>query len=261
VTDLITLSDDEILQAARQAEASGAEAFGLVNSGLGPTDEEIDALAPVVQRLRAETNMRVCASLGILSPQQAHKLARMGVERYNHNLQTSAHHYKNICHTHSYADRLATLTHLREAGIKVCSGALFGMGETWTDRIELAIELRKHDPAIVPVNFLIPIAGTPLADVTPMTPMECLKAIALYRFMLPKQQITVAGGREVNLRDLQSWVFLAGADGFLVGNYLTTCGRDSQQDQNMLRDLNLTIASSPRPTSIDEPTASKSHAS
>ena len=124
----------------------------------------------------------------------------------------------------------------------MCSGALFGMGETWEDRLDLALELRDVGADVVPINFLIPIEGTPLAHHSePIDPVECLKIIALYRFLLPRQEIKVAGGRELSLRDLQSWIFLAGADGLMIGNYLTTCGRPADEDLQMIRDLGLTL--------------------
>jgi biotin synthase len=180
--------------------------------------------------------------MGVVNAAQARRLAELGVQRYNLNLQTSRRHYPRIVRTHTYDDRLAGLQCLREAGISLCSGALFGMGETWDDRLDLALELREIGVDVVPINFLVGIPGTPLASAVPLAPMTCLQIVAVYRLLLPQSHITVAGGREANLRDLQSWIFQAGADGFLIGNYLTTCGRPAAEDHQMLRDLGLELA-------------------
>lgn len=241
VRGLTILDPDQVVQAAMEAAASGADSFGIVNSGYGPTDQEIDHWGRVAQRIREKGLTRTCASMGILDGDQARRLARFGVQRYNHNLQTSRRHFPNIIKTHSYDERLGTLRHLKAAGVSVCSGALFGMGETWTDRLDLAFELRDLDVDVVPINFLIPIDGTPLEGSDPLEPMECLKIIAVYRFCLPRQEIKIAGGRERNLRDLQSWIFYAGADSFLIGNYLTTYGRPAEEDRQMVRDLGLVL--------------------
>lgn len=236
-----TLAHDQVLAAARQAADNGAESFGIVNSGFGPSDSEIDEWSDVIRAMRREGRVRVCASLGVLTREQAFRLAAAGVQRYNHNLQTSRRHFPRIVSTHTYDQRLETLRNLRAAGIELCCGALFGMGETWEDRLDLAFELRELEPEVVPINFLIPIPGTPLETSRAPQPLECLKIIAVYRFLLPRQHINVAGGREANLRDLQSWMFLAGADSFMLGNYLTTCGRAVEADLQMVRDLGLEL--------------------
>ncbi|HSW47370.1 MAG TPA: biotin synthase BioB [Phycisphaerae bacterium] len=233
------LQAEEVVRASREAVANGALCFGIVNSGLGPTDAEIEAWGPTFQQIAEEGHIGVGASMGVLNERQARRLAELGVRRYNHNLQTSRRHFPNIIGTHGYDDRLATLRHLKAAGVELCTGALFGMGETWADRLDLAFELRELDPVVVPVNFLIPIPGTPLDNLPPLSPNECLMILAVYRFLLPHQLITVAGGRETQLRDMQSWIFAAGATGFLVGNYLTTCGRAAETDHRMVLDLGL----------------------
>lgn len=241
VKGLTVVLPDRVVQAAEEAAANGADSFGIVNSGYAPTDQEIEEWGGVIQRIRGAGRLRACASLGVLAPAQAERLAELGTQRYNHNLQTSRRFFPRIIKTHTYDERLATLHHLQRAGISVCSGALFGMGETWADRLDLAFELRALDPDVVPLNFLIPIAGTPLANVPPLPALECLKIIAIYRLLLPRQDLKIAGGREVQLRDLQSWIFYAGASSFLIGNYLTTCGRDAQADRRMVRDLGLEL--------------------
>jgi biotin synthase len=242
VQGLAVLEPRQVLAAADEAAANGADSFGIVNSGFGPTDEEIEQWGAVAQRIRESSGMRVCASLGVLTERQAARLAEFGVQRSNHNLQTSRRHFPNIIRSHSYDERLQTLRHLKSAGISVCSGALFGMGETWADRLDLAFELRDVDVDVVPINFLIPMDGTPLEGSVPIDPMECLKIIAVYRFCLPRQEIKIAGGRERNLRDLQSWIFFAGATSFIIGNYLTSCGRPAEQDRQMVRDLGFELA-------------------
>ncbi len=241
VKGLTVLQRDEVFEAALGAAANGADSFGIVNSGYGPTDEEVEHWGQTIGRIRESGEIRACASLGILNETQAHRLKDLGMMRYNHNLQTSRRHFPNIIKTHSYDERLQTLRHLKSNGISVCSGALFGMGENWEDRLDLAFDLRAVDPDVVPLNFLIAIDGTPLSGSDPIPPMECLKIIAIYRFLLPRQEIKIAGGREVNLRDLQSWIFFAGADSFLIGNYLTTYGRQPEHDRQMVRDLGLGI--------------------
>jgi biotin synthase len=241
VKGLTVLQKDNVFDAAMQAAAAGADSFGIVNSGYGPKDEEIEDWGRSIQRIRGTGEIRACASLGCLSESQAHRLKEIGVMRYNHNLQTSRRHFPNIIKTHSYDERLSTLKHLKSAGISVCSGALFGMKETWGDRLDLAFELGELDPDVVPINFLIAIDGTPLQGTDPLPPMECLKIIAIYRFLFPRQEIKIAGGREKCLRDLQSWIFFAGADSFLIGNYLTTYGRSADEDRRMVQDLGLEV--------------------
>ncbi|HOA74557.1 MAG TPA: biotin synthase BioB [Phycisphaerae bacterium] len=236
------LDPEDVLQAAAEAVANGADSFGIVNSGYGPSDDEVEHWGQVVQRIREMGSVRACASLGVVTAEQARRLAEFGVERYNHNLQTSRRHFPNIIKTHSYDDRLAALRHLKDAGISLCSGALFGMGETWEDRLDLAFELRELDVEVVPLNFLIPIDGTPLAGQGTMPASECLKIIAVYRFCLPRQEIKICGGRERNIGDLQHRIFEAGADSFLIGNYLTTYGRPADQDRQMVSDLGLELA-------------------
>ncbi len=236
------LPPEQVLQAAQAAAANGAEAFGVVNSGYAPDDGDIDRWGAVIRAIRDRGTMRACASLGCLDADQARRLADWGTACYNHNLQTSRRFFPRIVTTHSYDDRLATLRHVRQAGMMVCSGALFGMGETWADRFDLLFELRDLAPDIVPLNFLIPIAGTPLEHRPRLPAMECLRIIALARLILPDREIKVAGGREACLGDLQSWIFLAGADSFLIGNYLTTLGRSPEEDRRMVQQLGLTLA-------------------
>ena len=235
------LSHEQIISAARKAEQMGVWAFGIVNSGRGPSDAELEGLAPTIKELVESGKSVTCASLGILSDHQAQMLYNLGVRRYNHNLETSRRYFPNIVTTHTYDDRLATLAAVKRAGMSVCSGGIFGLGEEIEDRLELAATLAEVGVEEVPLNFLHPLAGTPLAGAVPLRPLEILRTISLFRFILPDAQIKVAGGREVNLRDLQSWIFFAGASGCLAGNYLLTTGRSAQDDLQMIGDLELPL--------------------
>jgi biotin synthase len=236
------LDPDAIVEAARRSAGDGVSCFGLVNSGLGPTDEEIERFAESLRQVCREGWMDVCASLGVLTEAQAQRLYDLGVRKYNHNLQTSRRFWPSTCTTHTYDQRIETVRLCKQMGMDACCGGLFGMGETWEDRVDLALQLRDLKVDVVPLNFLIPIPGTPLAGCASLATFDCLKIVSLYRFLLPGQRIKVSGGREIHLRDLQSWMFFAGANGFLIGNYLTTCGRSVQQDLQMLQDLQLPLA-------------------
>ena len=234
-----TLSGPEILAAAHKAVERGAASFGIVNSGRGPADAELDRLGPILEQLAGLEKLTVCASLGMLSDSQAKRLYRLGVRRYNHNLETSRRFFPRVISSHSYDERLATAKAVKQAGMSLCCGGIFGLGESMEDRLDFAQSLAEIQPDDVPLNFLHALEGTPLADAVPMKPLDILRTIALFRFVLPGAHIKVAGGREANLRDLQSWIFFAGASGCLIGDYLLTSGRSIQDDQQMLADLGL----------------------
>lgn len=234
------MSVEEMIEATKEAQANGASSMGIVNSGRGPTDRELDWLEPFYRKTAEEGKIRPCATLGELTPEQAKRLKDMGVQRINHNLETSARHFDNIVSTHSYQNRVETIRNAKAAGLSICAGGIFGLGEDWDDRIDMALELRELGVDVVPINFLNAIQGTPLyGEVERLEPMEALHIIALYRFLLPDRELKIAGGRETVLRDLQSWIFFAGGSTFLIGNYLTTFGRTPKQDHQMLRDLGL----------------------
>jgi len=235
------LSVEEITKAAERAEGVGAHCFGIVTSGRSGAShaKDLEVIIEAVGVLRSRGTIAVGAALGELDRTTAMALRSAGVTRYNHNLETSARHFGSICTTHTYDDRLRTVRTAKEAGLEVCCGGIFGMGETAEDRIDLALALRRLEVDSVPLNFLNPIPGTPFADMKSLSPTEILRIIAVYRLMLPWQEIKVCGGREVNLRALQSWMFYAGASGTMIGNYLTTLGRAPEEDHQMLRDLNL----------------------
>ena len=233
------LSDEEILKAARQAKESGVGNFGIVYSGKKISEAELCRIERLAGQIREKFGIGVCAGLGIIDDKQAKRLAAAGVGRYNHNLETSRRHFANIVTTHSYDDRVRTIEAVKKAGMGVCAGGIFGIGETEDDRIDMAFELRRLDVDMVPINFLHPIAGTPLEDMPTLAPLEILRIVALYRFILPGTHIKVAGGRVLNLRDLQSWIFYAGCTSIISGNYLTTAGRAVKDDMQMLADLGL----------------------
>lgn len=233
------LSDEEILAAAAKAKAKGVPNFGIVYSGKAVSGDELDRLVKLIGRIKEEYGLGVCASLGILNAEQFARLASAGAVRYNHNLETSERHFADIVTTHKYADRVRTIESALAAGLGVCAGGIFGIGETEEDRIDMALELRGLGVDTVPMNFLHPIAGTPLGTMKTLEPREILQIIALYRFLLPTVNLKAAGGRVLNLRDLQSWIFAAGCTSILSGNYLTTAGRAVEEDMQMLRDLGL----------------------
>ena len=233
------LSDEEILAAAAEARRHGIRHIGIVYSGRTISDDEFERRLKLIGRIRREYGMGVCAGLGILDEAQMQALAQAGTARYNHNLETSARHFARIVTTHAYEDRVRTVAAAIKAGMGVCAGGIFGVGETPEDRIDMALELRRLGADTVPMNFLHPIPGTPLGNMQTLAPREILTIIALYRFLLPTASLKIAGGRVLNLRDLQSWIFYAGATSILSGNYLTTAGRAVEEDRRMLLDLGL----------------------
>jgi biotin synthase len=234
------LTAAEIVSAGERAKAAGAHCFGIVTSGRSARarEKDLEVILDAARTVKSR-GVSVGAALGELDPETAATLKAAGVTRYNHNLETSRRHFANICTTHSYEDRRRTVVAAKSAGLQVCCGGIFGVGETPEDRVDLALALRDLEADSVPLNFLNPIPGTPLAGAERLAPLEILNIIAVFRFMLPRQEIKVCGGREVNLRDLQSWMFYAGADGTMVGHYLTTQGRPPAEDLQMLRDLEL----------------------
>lgn len=232
---------ESILAAADEARANGVVGLGLVAAWRGLEEGPVlDELCAQFEELKRSGKARPDASLGIIRNQRvADRLAQAGVACYNHNLESSKRYYSQVCTTHTYEERVQTIEHLKRAGIKICSGGIIGMGETREDRCELAFSLKEVGAHIVPINILNPIEGTPFAGREPLPPMEILKTIACFRFILPKQEIMIAGGRTVNLRDAQSMIFMAGASAMMVGNYLTTLNQTVEKDLQMLKDLGL----------------------
>jgi biotin synthase len=235
------IEPEPVLEAAEEARQNRVMALGLVAAWKGL--EEGPLLNDVCERFRilaGTGKVRPDASLGMIKSQTvADRLKEAGVECYNHNLETSRRFFPTQCRTHTYDDRLETITYLKNAGIKICSGGIIGLGETREDRCDLALALRELGVHIVPINVLNPIPGTPFEKNPPLPPLEILKTIACFRFVLPRQEIMLAGGRAVNLRDMQSMIFMAGASALMVGNYLTTLNQPVVKDLQMLRDLSL----------------------
>ncbi len=189
----------------------------------------------------SESAAGLCVSIGGIDDDFLETLKKLGVKRIHHNLETSENFFPEICTTHSYQERIENIKRAKKHGFNICSGGLFGLGETWEDRIDLALQLQQLEIKSVPLNFLNPVAGTPLENAESIPPRDILRIIAIFRFILPTAEIKIAGGREVNLRDMQSWVFTAGATSLMVGDYLTTKGRGAEQDIQMIKDLGLRI--------------------
>jgi len=235
------IEPEPVLAASQEAKANGVTALGLVAAWRGLEEGPIlDNICDRLEELKQSGNARPDASLGIIKNQKvADRLKAAGLECYNHNLESSQRFFPQICTTHTYDERVQTIKHLKTAGIKICSGGILGMGETVEDRCELAFSLKELGAHIIPINILNPIPGTPFAEKEPLPPLEILKSIACFRFILPRQEIMIAGGRAVNLRDMQSMIFMAGASALMVGNYLTTLNQPVEKDLQMLKDLRL----------------------
>lgn len=237
------VDEERMVACAHEAEKNGSSCYGIITSGTSiKTGEELDRILRAVRRIRSETGIAPSCSLGIIDRETATALKEAGVETYHHNLETARSFFPNVCTTHDYEEDVETVRVAKQAGLKVCCGGIFGLGETAAQRVEMAMTLRELEVDSVPLNFLNPIDGTRLAGAAHITPMECLATIALFRLILPARRISVCGGREKNLRDLQSWMFFAGASGTMIGNYLTTTGREPEQDWQMLQDLGLDVA-------------------
>ncbi len=234
------LPAETIVEAAKMAESTGAREFSIVTSGTKiEKEQDISILTETLKSMKDAVGMERCASLGILKRDVMKTLKESGLESYHHNLETSASFFPNICTTHGYEEDVQAVRTAKELGFYVCSGGIFGIGETWEDRIELAETLKKLDVDSIPVNFLNPRPGTPLEGAKNLSPIDCLRIIAVFRLMMPRKDIVICGGRHVNLRDLQSLIFAAGANGMMIGNYLTTPGREPGADMQMLKDLGL----------------------
>jgi biotin synthase len=232
-------SEDFMVADAMGRREAGATRFSMVTSGLMLTEAEIATICHTTERIMKDSDITVCASVGTLTPDRAQALRQSGVTVYHHNLETARSFFDQICTTHNYEDDVETLKLVKEEGFRVCSGGILGLGESWEQRVELACTLRVLDVDGIPLNFLNPVAGTRMGNRPLMAPMEALKSIALFRFINPDRDIFICGGREVTLKDFQSWIFTAGANGFMVGNYLTTQGRSVEMDMEMIRELGL----------------------
>jgi biotin synthase len=236
------LDVEQVADAARASEANGASHFCIVVAVRGPTPRLMREVLAAVERIQAVTRLKISCSLGLLTPEQACTLVKAGVEMYNHNLEACRSFFPTICTTHSYDDRVRTCQIAKEAGMELCCGGILGMGETPRQRVELAFELRALDPDEIPINFLNPRPNTPLGSRPLLAPLEALRGLAVFRLVFPDKLLRYAGGREVVLRDLQAMGLLAGANGLILGNYLTTTGRPAADDLQMVADLEMPIA-------------------
>jgi len=235
------LNEAKILASAKTAQKNGATHFSIVTSGKGVAGaSELKKICSSIHAISQNLGVIPCASLGLLSRDQFLTLFEAGLKRYHHNLETAPSHFSTICTTHQFAERLQTVRRAQEAGLEICAGGIFGLGETPAQRAELAFTLRDLAVDSVPLNFLHPIPGTPAENFPPLAPLEILKTIALFRFIMPRTEIRICGGREAALRTLQPLMYVAGADGTMIGNYLTTSGRNPAIDVQELYDLGLT---------------------
>jgi biotin synthase len=234
------LNEERLLAGAASAAAANARTYCIVASGRGPSNREVEHVAAVVERIKAEHGLHVCACLGLLSPDQAARLKSAGVDRINHNLNTSERFHGNVVSTHGYSDRLRTLSVARDAGLELCSGMIVGMGETPADVVDVAFSLRDLEVESIPVNFLNAIDGTPMQGADRLDPRYCLKVLAMFRFVNPAVELRIAGGREVNLRSLQP-LGLYAANSMFVSDYLTTPGQPASEDFRMIEDLGFEV--------------------
>lgn len=236
------VSSDKMVEAACAAGKNQVSRFGIVTSGeCVDAEMEISAIESAVARMDREAGVMPCASLGLMSKSNLLRLKASGLTRYHCNLESAESFFENICTTHKWSDSVETIKTAKSIGLSVCSGGIFGLGESLDQRVELLSQIRELDVDSVPLNFLNPVPGTPLADAHPISALECLKITAVARLMMPTKTIRVCGGREHNLRDLQSWLLISGADGLMVGGYLTTKGRDVDDDLKMIADAGFRV--------------------
>jgi biotin synthase len=234
------LTPQEMMDGARRAAAAKAQRYCIVISGRSPLQSEIMQISKAVKEIKQEIPIQICCSLGLLNGDQARQLKEAGVDRINHNLNTSEAYHSSICTTHTYQDRLATLQHARSAGLELCSGGIVGMGERDEDLVDLALALQDVQPDSIPLNMLYPVEGTPFGNQQNLTPARCLKILCLFRFFHPKTEIRAAGGREKNLRSLQPLALYV-ADSLFVDGYLTTPGLAHQEVWKMIEDMGFTV--------------------
>ena len=228
---------EKLLERAETLAAAGVTYMGIVTSGTGPTGRDFAAICEAAAHISRRVDIKLCASLGILRAEEARALKEAGFTSYHHNLETSAGYYSRICTTHDHAVRVETVKTARAAGLRVCSGGIFGLGESWEDRLDLAETLADLDVHSIPVNFLTPIPGTPLENAAGLSPAEALAVVALFRLLQPRRDIVICGGRTRTLGEWENSLFLAGANGLMVGDYLTTRGNALDRDMAMLREL------------------------
>jgi len=231
-----------LLEGAKRAHDLNIGTYCIVASGRGPSNREVNQVVDAVKEIKETYGLKVCACLGLLKPEQAERLKEAGVDRYNHNINTSKTNHLNITTSHTYDDRVNTVETAKKSGMSPCSGVIVGMKETKQDVVDMAKSLKALDADSIPVNFLHAIDGTPLEGVNELNPLYCLKVLALFRFINPTKEIRISGGREVNLRSLQP-LGLYAANSIFVGDYLTTAGQNETEDHKMLHDLGFEVES------------------
>ena len=231
------VSIDTLVSKAEEAKDMEAERFGIVTSGNRLTPEEISVICRAAAEIRSRIGITLCASLGALSREDLAALKEAGVSRYHHNIETSPHFYPNIVSTHSFQERVDTIKAAKSVGLEVCSGGIIGMGESWQDRIDMALLLKELDVDSVPINILIPIKGTPLETLDRISCSDAVRAIAIFRIILKGKTIKIAAGRESALKDFQAMIFMAGANGMLIGGYLTVAGRELEADRDLIKEI------------------------
>jgi biotin synthase len=234
------LDRDSIIRRARTAKESGVRRFSIVTGGRKVSAKALSSVAHAISGIR-DLGLLPCASLGLLDEDELLELKKAGLDRFHHNLETSESFFPGICSTHGYADKIRTIKIAQSVGLSVCSGGIFGMGETWKDRIDMAVALRDLDVDSVPINFLIPIKGSVLERMDLLHPFDALKIVSLYRLILPQKEIRICGGRTQVLGEFHSMVFLAGADGMITGDYLTTLGRSPNDDLRLIETYGFTV--------------------
>lgn len=228
-----------VIVRAKEAERQGASSFCLVCAYRSPPEEEFRQICDTIEALKKEVSIDINASLGFMTLERARKLKSLGIKRYNHNLEASDSFFSQICKTHDFADRVKTAKIVKEAGLELCCGGIIGMGETVKQRIELAFALAALNPDEVPINILIPKQGTPMAQIDTITPEEAIRTIAVWRFIMPKVILKLAGGREVHFSDNGRMALRAGANGIISGGYLTTGGNEMSKDLNMIHEIGI----------------------
>ncbi len=228
---------NQIVEAAQQAKKIGAEKFGIVTSGNRLKKSELDVIAQAISEIKGRIEIDICASLGALERDELAMLKEVGLSRYHHNIETSARFYPRIVSTHSFGERINTIKAAKEVGLEVCSGGIIGMGESWQDRIDMALTLKKLNVDSVPVNLLVPVKGTLLESLNPISCADAVRTICIFRIILKDKTIKIAAGRETVLKDFQALGLMAGANGMLIGGYLTIKGRDVAEDWKLIKEV------------------------
>ena len=230
-------STEEIVEAAKKARHDGAGRFGIVTSGNMLTKDEIGRIAQAIREITKTVDISLCASLGALEKEDFLALKEAGLTRYHHNIETSERYYPKVVTTHDFSERVKTIKNAKAAGLEVCSGGIIGMGETWDDRIDMAFTLKELGVDSVPLNVLVPIKGTPFEQMPTISPIDAVKTVAIFRIILGGATIKIAAGRETVLKDSQLLLYMAGANGMMIGGYLTVRGRPVEEDLKLVEEI------------------------